>query len=59
MWQEQTVQKHPMLKDEWCLGDGAYVACEGVVTKYTANCVDGPLHEGHKVPPLVSFSNIL
>ena len=35
IWREQTLQLHQFLPNEWCMGDGAYIACEHCVTKYT------------------------
>ena len=43
IWTEQTLDTHPYLQDEWCLGDGAYIACAHCINKYTARSVPGGL----------------
>lgn len=48
IWQEQTKHNHPLLPDEYCIGDGAYIACEGVLTKYTKSSVAGPMTREHR-----------
>lgn len=49
VWQEQTKHHHLLLPNEICIGDGAYIACEGVLTKYTKCGVSGPMTRGHKI----------